>query len=389
MSRVVGSKGIGGNVFVLAHLSDPHLAPLPRPRIAELASKRLSGYLNWLRKRRAIHRSDVLAAIVRDLAQARADHIAVTGDLVNIALPAEFENARRWLEALGPPADVSLIPGNHDAYVGGADLLCKRLWGPYMASDAARAGATSPSPRNRNRLLPISIPLHVPKSGKPDFGRGEGRGEGAPPKAQTRGKAPSPGAQESAPTCPRARGEVFPPRKVMGEADSQGEDAAFPYLRIRGPAALIGVSTAVSTPPFMATGRLGVPQIARMTALLAAAAAQFRVVLIHHPPHVVPRSHLKRLVDAAAFREAIAAAGAELVIHGHDHVRSLAWIDGPRGRVPVIGVPSASAAFGTDHDPAGYNLYRIDGRPGDWTCEVVRRCLGADGAVTQCERFAV
>src|SRR5262245_20870630 len=110
-------------MFVLAHLSDPHLAPLPRPRIAELASKRLTGYLNWLRKRRAIHESDVLAAIVRDLSSQRPDHIAVTGDLVNIALPAEFENARRWLDRLGPAADVSLVPGNHDAYVTGADML--------------------------------------------------------------------------------------------------------------------------------------------------------------------------------------------------------------------------------------------------------------------------
>jgi 3',5'-cyclic AMP phosphodiesterase CpdA len=328
-------------VFVLAHLSDPHLAPLPRPRIAELASKRLSGYLNWIRKRRAIHRSDALAAIMRDLAQAGADHVAVTGDLVNIALPAEFETARRWLETLGPPADVSLVPGNHDAYVEGADALCERLWGPYMAGDAAagtQCGATFPSPR-----------------------------------AQTRGQAPSPGAQERADLSPHAgRG-----------------DAVFPYLRIRGPAALIGVSTAVPTPPFLATGRLGAPQIARMAALLAGAAAQFRVVLIHHPPHVVPRSRLKRLIDAAAFREAIATAGAELVIHGHDHRGSLAWIDGPRGRVPVIGVPSASAAFGTDHDAAGYNLYRIGGRPGGWTCEVARRGLGADGAVSETERLTL
>ena len=103
----------------------------------------------------------------------------------------------------------------------------------------------------------------------------------------------------------------------------------------------------------------------------------------------MPKSHFKRLVDAAAFRDAIATAGAELVIHGHDHVRSLAYIDGPRGRVPVIGVPSASAAFGKDHDPAGYNLYRIDGRPGAWTCAVERRGLDADGAVTTCERFTV
>ena len=307
---------------MLAHLSDPHLAPLPRPRIAELASKRLTGYLNWLRKRRAVHRSDVLATITGDLARARPDHIAVTGDLVNIALPAEFEHARRWLETLGEPTEVSLVPGNHDAYVAGADVLGARHWAPYMAGDAATVGATDTCDRDR---------------------------------------PPAPPAGESAET--------------------------FPFLRIRGPVALIGVSTAVPTPPFMATGRLGAPQIARMSALLADAAAQFRVVLIHHPPHVVPKARFKRLVDAAAFRDAIAAAGAELVIHGHDHVRSLSWIDGPGGRVPVIGVPSASAAFGTDHDAAGYNLYRIDGRPGAWSCEVSCRSLDAAGAVIECERF--
>jgi urease accessory protein len=45
----------------------------------------------------------------------------------------------------------------------------------------------SPFPRNRNRLLPISILHQVPKSGEPDFGRGEGRGEGAPPQAENCG----------------------------------------------------------------------------------------------------------------------------------------------------------------------------------------------------------
>jgi 3',5'-cyclic AMP phosphodiesterase CpdA len=208
------------------------------------------------------------------------------------------------------------------------------------------------------------------------------------PTAQTRGQAPSPGAQERTDLSPRAgrgaRAETCDP-----DSSHRGDAAAFPYLRVRGPAALIGVSTAVPTAPFLATGRLGAPQIARMAELLAGAAAQFRVVLIHHPPHVVPQSRLKRLVDAAAFREAIATVGAELVIHGHDHRGSLAWIDGPRGRVPVIGVPSASAAFGTDHDAAGYNLYRIGGCPGDWTCEVARRGLGADGAVSESERFTV
>jgi 3',5'-cyclic AMP phosphodiesterase CpdA len=298
-------------VFVLAHLSDPHLAPLPPPHLGELASKRLLGYLNWVRKRRAIHRRDVLAAIVADLHAAKPDHIAVTGDLVNIALPAEIANAAHWLEALGPPAQVSLVPGNHDAYVPGAIAQCTDVWAPYVTGDAA------------------------------------------------------------------------------GAANIRSLDDAFPFLHIRGQVALIGVSTAVATGPFLATGRLGARQTTRMSALLAATADRFRVVLIHHPPHVGPKSRFKRLVDAAAFREAITNVGAELVIHGHDHVRSLDYIDGPRGRVPVIGVPSASAAFGKDHDPAGYNLYRIDGRPGAWTCAVERRGLDAHGAVTTCERFTV
>ena len=53
------------------------------------------GYLNWLRKRRAIHRADVLDSIVRDLTAQKFDHLAVTGDLVNIALAAEFKPAAR------------------------------------------------------------------------------------------------------------------------------------------------------------------------------------------------------------------------------------------------------------------------------------------------------
>ena len=70
-------------MFVLAHLSDPHLGPLPRPRFAELMGKRATGFLNWRRKRGLIHRADVLARIVADLKAQAADHIAVTGDLVD------------------------------------------------------------------------------------------------------------------------------------------------------------------------------------------------------------------------------------------------------------------------------------------------------------------
>ena len=114
-------------MFVLAHLSDPHLAPLPTPNPIELLSKRGLGYLNWLRKRRRIHRPDVLAAIVADLKLQGADHVAITGDLLNLSLTAEFARSRNWLDALGPSRDVTFVPGNHDSYVRAPHLPARTL----------------------------------------------------------------------------------------------------------------------------------------------------------------------------------------------------------------------------------------------------------------------
>ena len=105
---------------------------------------------------------------------------------------------------------------------------------------------------------------------------------------------------------------------------ASGSDAAgaFPYRRHRGPVALIGLSSAVPTAPLMATGRLGAPQIARLASMLteAGAAGLFRVVMIHHPPLGPATARHKRLTDSESLAEAVAAAGAELIIHGHDHV---------------------------------------------------------------------
>ena len=93
--------------FTLAHLSDPHLAPLPEPRLAELIGKRVTGYINWQRKRRFIHDPAVLAKIVADMKRQAPDHIAVTGDIANIALPGEFARGRDWLESLEAPRATS------------------------------------------------------------------------------------------------------------------------------------------------------------------------------------------------------------------------------------------------------------------------------------------
>jgi len=165
----------------------------------------------------------------------------------------------------------------------------------------------------------------------------------------------------------------------------------FPYLKLRGPLAIVGLSTGVPTAPFQATGELGDSQIAPLGALLdrMRAANLFRVVLIHHPP-VSASPHHKRLTDADDFKRVIARHGAELVLHGHDHRDMLNWLEGPRGsRVPAVGVPSASAAPGTDKDDAGYHLYRVEGEAGAWRCEMVVRAMGGDGVVKEVKRVAL
>ena len=102
-------------MFVLAHLSDLHMAV--KPELAQLFSKRGLGYINWQRGRKLIHRPEVLEAVTRDLKAQSFDHIAVTGDLVNLSLPDEYAAAGAWLAALGNGRDVTVVPGNHDVYI--------------------------------------------------------------------------------------------------------------------------------------------------------------------------------------------------------------------------------------------------------------------------------
>jgi 3',5'-cyclic AMP phosphodiesterase CpdA len=106
----------------------------------------------------------------------------------------------------------------------------------------------------------------------------------------------------------------------------------------------------------------------------------FRVVLLHHPPLSNGRDRFKRLIDAGAFQQVLRAQGAELVLHGHAHTRSVVWLDGPERRIPAVGVPSASASTTLEAEQGGYNLYRI----GEGRCEMVSRAYvpGDAGIVT-------
>jgi 3',5'-cyclic AMP phosphodiesterase CpdA len=147
-------------MFTLAHLSDPHLAPLPAPRWSELIGKRVTGYINWQKKRRFIHDAATLAAIVADIKAQAPDHLAVTGDIANIALAAEFSQARDWLEGLGSARDVTFVPGNHDIYVKEAVVFAARQWGAYMSDDEGLGGF--PFVRRRGNVALIGLSTGVP-----------------------------------------------------------------------------------------------------------------------------------------------------------------------------------------------------------------------------------
>ena len=164
--------------FVIAHITDPHLSPAPMPGFADFRLKRVMGFINWKRGRERLNDMGLLKRLVEDLRAQRPDHVAVTGDLVNIGMPVEFQRAALWMETLGEPYDVSFVPGNHDAYVRASMPLLGTTFAPWATSDGARESK-----------------------------------------------------------------------------------ATYPYLRVRGEIAIIGLSSAVPTAPLMATGRLGKKQV--------------------------------------------------------------------------------------------------------------------------------
>ena len=278
--------------FRLAHLTDPHIGPLPRPRRRDLIGKRVTGYLNWRRGRHLVHDMATLGHIVADVKAQHPDHIAMTGDIANIGLPAEFQLARRWLEMLGLAEDVSFVPGNHDAYVRGSLPDLARIFAPW----------------------------------------------------------------------------------TTGEADAAGR---FPFLRVRGNVALLGLSSAVPTPVFFASGRLGRRQLWLAEALLAECARRdlIRVVLLHHPPRIDAASLARGLTDAREFEEMIRRTGAELILHGHNHRPSVAYIEGPARPAPVVGAPSASVAREASRYRAGYHLFEISGSLRDYEIKASARGL--------------
>jgi 3',5'-cyclic AMP phosphodiesterase CpdA len=296
--------------FVIAHLSDVHLGPMPPVPWRHLNLKRALGWINWHKGRRDVQRPEVADRLVADIRRQKPDHVAVGGDLVNIGLPSEYVRALTWLESVGTPRQVSLVPGNHDIYTTLRGDPGHERWRAFMTSDVAVPGAVG----------------------------------------------------------------------------------GFPYLRRFGDVALIGLNSAVPTPPAIATGRLGPEQIeaARRLLMQLAYEGKFRMVMIHHPPLPGQAKRGRELTDAEDFASMLETTGVELVAHGHNHRTMEAWVRMQSGKTyaPVVGVASGSAAKSHHgEDLARYHLFSISRAGAGWTIEMVTRGLAApDGPVVELGR---
>lgn len=270
-------------MFRLAHVTDPHFRGFAGVGLHDFVGKRAVGALNLVVNRTRKHKMQLLEALREDLRAQAVDHVALTGDLSNISIEAEWRSALAWLDALGAPSEaVTVIPGNHDTYVQEVvdSGVFERLFAPYQTRDVGGSGE------------------------------------------------------------------------------------AYPFVRVRGDVALVGVTSCVATGDLGAWGEMGAAQLARLERTLGdpALAGKTRVVLIHHPPVAIKPGEHRNLRDRAALVDVIGRVGAELVLHGHDHDDERATLTGPEGaKIPVVGAGSASYAGGAARR-SRYNVYEIDGR---------------------------
>lgn len=271
--------------MLLAHLSDLHVRgdePIPFGR---LLGKRATGYLNLRYRRGSTHKRWAVEALARELRGLGVDHVAITGDLSNLALEDEFASVVRLLrDDLGFPAEqVSIVPGNHDLYTHGSARTRRffHYFGAHVTSDVAGVAIDHPA-------------------------------------------------------------------------------GPFPFVRLRGEVAIVGLASATPSPPLCAYGHLGVAQRSALRRLLLEPAVRerFVVALVHHPPFN-PASPLKTLRnglhDATELRASFP--GPALVLHGHLHERV---VQGDPAGVLSCGATSASLLDERLDHRAGFNLYEID-----------------------------
>ncbi len=303
----------------IAHFSDLHVLSLEGVGWKRYLNKRFTGLANLaLRRapveeltgfarvvangvpgelrRKDVHRATYVRAVAREVARVAVDHVAITGDLTNLSLEAEFSAAREILEGELHlrPSEISIVPGNHDVYTRGA-LRGRRFtefFAEYTRCDIA-AGV--------------------------DVGPGH-----------------------------------------------------FPYVKLRGPCAIIGLSSAVPRLPFVAAGEVGLAQLEALSRALEHPEVQRRmpIILVHHPlekPRGTMKAVMESLRDGGRLFERLRHLRRGLLLHGHLHRRKQHRVVTDAGSLVVAGAASASLHHEQVTRMSGFNVYDIDDTSGDLT----------------------
>jgi len=272
----------------IAHISDPHILS---PEAVEwrkiLFNKRITGYANLVLRRGRVYRREHLLAVL-DAAAACADHVVVTGDITNLGMESEYHEAQRLIDSVARTAEVTVVPGNHDIYLGSIqrERRFPRYFGKLLVSDLPEYAVQLPA-------------------------------------------------------------------------------GPYPCVKLRGPAAIIALSSAVPRPPFVSSGHVGGVQLAALEKILAhpEVARRTPVILIHHPP-VDRRIRLAQLrdglVDAASLRSSLAPLARGLVLFGHLHVRLRCRMQTASGALDAVCASGAALDHPDASIRAGFNLYEID-----------------------------
>jgi 3',5'-cyclic AMP phosphodiesterase CpdA len=155
-------------------------------------------------------------------------------------------------------------------------------------------------------------------------------------------------------------------RSDMPHLSAEHPSGLYPIVKLRGPVAIIGLSTAVARLPFFASGTLGKGQLDALREILASPELGNRtpVLLQHHPALDMPawtwaKRKMEGLDDAAHLGKLLFELPRGLVLHGHLHRRIHRRLSTREGHLELVGAPSASLVHPDPARMAGYNLYDV------------------------------
>ena len=154
----------------IVHVSDPHVLSRTAAHWRSIIfNKRLTGFANLLLKRGRVHRREYLLAVMT-AATANCDHLVVTGDLTNLALDHEYEEAVALFTDAARRTEVTVVPGNHDIYLPSTHDTRRfpHHFGKFFASDLPelacdlRAGSF-PCVKLRGAIALVALTSAVPR----------------------------------------------------------------------------------------------------------------------------------------------------------------------------------------------------------------------------------